>query len=97
MEQNLLHCGIHRRRFFHGVGYSRRKTVPVWDTIGKNVSSSWGTTEEKFFKHPELFSGVSHTGGKPLLLYYTLEKKSVPLYPTTEENFFSCIPHRKKN
>jgi hypothetical protein len=84
MGQNLLHCGIQRRRFFCCVGNNERKTPLLFYR-----------TEEFFKKHPEIIpcyilqwrktSTVSHNGGKPL-----------PLYPTTDEKPLHFISKCKK-
>jgi hypothetical protein len=66
-EKNILHCGIHRRRFVCGGGYNRRKTVPVWDITEKKPPSLWDSTEENSSNILKLLCGVSHTRGKPLL------------------------------
>jgi hypothetical protein len=64
-EKNILHCGIHRRRFVCGGGYNRRKTVPVWDITEKNLFVGFNRRNSSNIL--KLLCGVSHTRGKPLL------------------------------
>jgi hypothetical protein len=53
-EQNLLYFRIHCRIFFCAVGYNGRKTIPVWDTTGKNLCFV-GNNRRKFVrKNPEI-------------------------------------------
>jgi hypothetical protein len=66
------------------VGYNRRKTLPLQDTMEENLSNIL-----------RVLLVISHIEGKPLLLSH-ISGKSFPLYPTTEKNLSRCIPQRMK-
>jgi hypothetical protein len=76
------------------MGYNRRKTVPVWDTVEESFYFV-GYNRRNSSNFLKLFCGVSHAGGKPPLLFSTL-KKSLPRHPTTEKKLFQYIPPQKK-
>jgi hypothetical protein len=100
MEQNLLRCGIQRRRFFCGVGYNGKGPALLDKTEEKLLHYRYNG--RKFVKHLR----YSYSEGKPLLLYPTTEenllhcipqwKKTSSVVSHNRGNLFRRIPRCKK-